>query len=111
MKRNVLNLIVGAALILIFALLLFMFQVRQSEVAVVTTFSNPTRSIDQPGAYFKLPWPIQKVYRFDQRIRSFEDKFTEDFTADNNNLLTMVYVGWRISDPSVFFPTFAGGSV
>jgi membrane protease subunit HflC len=111
MKRNSLTIIVGAALILIFALLLFMFQVRQSEVAVVTTFGNPTRSIDKPGAYLKLPWPIQKVYKFDQRIQTFEDKFTEDLTADGINLNTLVYLGWRITDPAVFFPKFAGGSI
>ncbi|MCW5551202.1 MAG: protease modulator HflC [Verrucomicrobiae bacterium] len=111
MKRNSLTVIVGAALILIFALLLFMFQVRQSEVAVVTTFGNPTRPIEKAGAYFKLPWPIQKVYKFDQRIQTFEDKFTEDLTADGINLNTLVYLGWRITDPAQFFPKFAGGSV
>lgn len=111
MKRNTLTLIIGAVLILIFALLLFVFQVRQSEVAVVTTFGNPTRPITKPGLYLKWPWPIQRVYKFDQRIQTFEDKFTEGFTADNNTLLTMVYVGWRITDPRTFFPKFADGSV
>ena len=112
MKRNLLTIIVGAVLIVIFALLLFVFQVRRSEVAVVTTFGRPTaQPYDQPGAYFKWPWPIQKVYKFDQRIQNFQDKFSENLTADNNNLLTSVYVGWKISDAKVFFPKFAGGSV
>ncbi len=113
MKRNILTLIIGAVLILIFGLLLFTFQVRQTEVAVVTTFGQPTRPIVKPGLYFKLPWPVQKVYKFDQRIQTFEevDKFSQDLTADGNTLITMVYVGWRISDPQVFFPKFAGGSV
>jgi len=112
MKRNLLTVIVGAALILIFALLLFVFQVRKSEVAVVTTFGKPTaQPITEPGAYFKWPWPIQKVYKFDQRIQNFEDKYNENLTADNNNLLSSVYVGWKISDAQEFFPKFAGGSV
>lgn len=113
MKRNLLTLVIGAVLILIFGLLLFTFQVRTSEVAVVTTFGQPTREIKEPRAFpfFKWPWPIQKVYKFDKRIQNFEDKFTEDLTADGNNLNTMVYVGWRITDPQVFFPKFAGGSV
>jgi membrane protease subunit HflC len=110
MKRNPLTLFIGAVLILLFALLLFVFQVRKSEVAVVTTFGKPTRDA-APGPHLKWPWPIQKVYKFDQRIQTFEDKFTEDLTADNNNLLTMVYVGWRIADPKTFFPKFADGSV
>jgi membrane protease subunit HflC len=111
MKRNLLTIVIGAVLIVIFALLLFVFQVRQSEVAVVTTFGKPVRNIAEPGAYFKWPWPIQKVYKFDQRVQNFEDKFSENLTADNNNLLTSVYVGWKISDAAAFFPKFAGGSV
>ena len=111
MKRNVMTIVIGAVLIVIFALLLFVFQVRRSEVAVVTTFGKPTaQPYDQPGAYFKWPWPIQKVYKFDQRVQNFEDRFSQNLTADNNNLLVMVYVGWRISDARAFFPKFAGGS-
>ncbi len=108
MKRNLLTVIVGTLLVVIFVLLLFVFQVRQSEVAVVTTFGKPVRNLTEPGAYFKWPWPIQKVYKFDQRVQNFEDKFSENFTADNITLLTSVYVGWKISDASVFFPKFPG---
>lgn len=111
MKYKPLTLAVGALLIVLFVLLLVMFQVRQSEVAIVTTFGKPTRPITNPGPYFKWPWPIQKVYKFDQRVRNFESQFTEDFTSDNNQLMTKVYVGWRITDPAEFFPRFAGGSV
>ena len=44
-------------------------------------------------------------------MQNFEDKYSENLTADNNNLLTSVYVGWKISDAKSFFPKFAGGSV
>jgi len=112
MKTNLLTPIISAVLAVIFVLLLFTFQVRTSEVAVVTTFGQTTREISVPRAFpfFKWPWPIQKVYKLDKRIQNFEDKFTETITADNNNLLTQVYVGWHISDAKAFFPKFAGGS-
>ncbi|HEX5220357.1 MAG TPA: protease modulator HflC [Verrucomicrobiae bacterium] len=112
MKKNLLTIIISAVLAVIFVLLLFTFQVRTSEVAVVTTFGRTTREITEPRAFpfFKWPWPIQKVYKLDKRIQNFEDKFTEAFTADGNNLLTQVYVGWRITDAKAFFPKFAGGS-
>ena len=106
MKRNPLTLIIGILLIIIFGLLLFVFQVRTTEVAVVTTFGNPTRPITEPGPYLKWPWPIQKVWTFDKRVQNFEDKLTEGLTQDNFNLLTSVYVGWRITDPAAFFPKF-----
>ena len=111
MKRNFLTVVIGAVLIVIFALLLFIFQVRLSEVAVVTTFGKPVQNITEPGAYFKWPWPIQKVYKFDQRVQNFEDKFNENMTADHITLLASVYVGWKISDAKAFFPKFAGGSI
>jgi modulator of FtsH protease HflC len=111
MKRNFLTVVIGAVLIVIFALLLFVFQVRLSEVAVVTTFGKPVQNITEPGAYFKWPWPIQKVYKFDQRVQNFEDKYNENYTRDNVTLLASVYVGWKISDAKAFFPKFAGGSI
>jgi membrane protease subunit HflC len=112
MKNNLLTIIISAVLALIFVLLLFTFQVRTSEVAVVTTFGETTREISEPRGFpfFKWPWPVQKVYKLDKRIQNFEDKFTETITADNNNLLTQVYVGWQIEDAKAFFPKFAGGS-
>ncbi len=111
MKRNLLTIVIGGVLILIFTLLLFVFQVRQSEVAVVTRFGRVDREKSEPGAYGRWPWPIENVYKLDQRIQNFEDKLTETLTADNNNLLTSIYVGWRITDAKTFFPKFAGGSV
>ena len=109
MKRNSLTIIIGAVLVLIFALLLFVFQVRQSETAVVATFGKPTsQNYDQPGAYFKWPWPIQKVYKYDQRVQNFEDKFSQTLTADSSMLLTSVYVGWKISDARQFLQVFPG---
>ena len=111
MNRNVLTLVIGAVLVVIFALLLFVFQVRKSEVAVVTTFGRPVNNITDPGPYFKWPWPVQNVYKFDQRVQNFEDKFSQTFTADNNTLLLSVYVGWKISDASAFFRKIPGASV
>ncbi len=110
MKRSPLTLIIGILLIVIFGLLLFTFQVRQSEVVVVTRFGNPTRTITEPGLKLRLPWGIEMVHRFDQRVQNFEDKFTEGLTQNGFNLLTSVYVGWKITDAAAFFPKFAGST-
>jgi len=112
MNRNVLTLIIGGVLVVIFALLLFVFQVRKSEVAVVTTFGRPAAAnLTEPGPYLKWPWPVQNVYKFDQRVQNFEDKFSQTYTADNNTLLVSVYVGWKINDASAFFRKIPGASV
>jgi len=108
-NRNILTLIVGAVLVIVFALLLFAFQVRYAEIAVVTTFGKPVgHAITEPGLYFKWPWPIQRVYKFDGRIQNFEDKFNETITRDNNDLILTVYAGWKISDATQFYPKFVG---
>src|SRR4030095_7626347 len=98
MKKNPLNMAVGALLIVIFALLLFLFQVRVSEVAGVTTFGKPTRQITDAGLYAKAPWPIQKVHKLDKRIQNFESKFDEALTPDGYTLLVAVYAGRRVSE-------------
>src|SRR5215471_1276406 len=110
MKRSPLTLMIGVLLLIIFGLLLFFFQVRQSEVVVVTRFGSPVRTIDKPGLQFRLPWGIEMVHRFDQRVQNFEDKFTEGLTTNGFNLLISVYVGWKITDAQAFFPKFAGSS-
>jgi membrane protease subunit HflC len=108
MKRNTLTIVIGAVLVLIFALLLFVFQVRRSETAVVATFGKPVATYTNAGAYFKIPWPIQRVYKYDQRVQNFEDKFSQTLTADYSMLLTSVYVGWKISDARQFLQVFPG---
>lgn len=114
MKRNSITFLIGFLLVLIFAALLFCFQVRQTEIALVTTFGKPTRSLNtdpdkpEPGLYFKWPWPIQKVQSFDKRIQNFDGKFEETLTQDRYPLLASVFAGWIISDPALFRERFLG---
>ncbi len=63
MKKNIVTIIIGALIIVIVAMLLFAFQVRYGQIAVVTTFGKPVRDLSEPGLYFKWPWPIQYVYQ------------------------------------------------
>lgn len=110
MKRNPITITIGVLLLVIFGLLLVFFQVRTTEVAMVTTFGRPSRAITEPGLGVKWPWPIQQVYKFDKRIQNFESQFEQVFTADGHSLLIKIYAGWNIAQPQVFFPKF-GDSV
>jgi len=110
MKKNAITITIAGVLLVIFALLLFTYQVRQSEVVVVSTFLKPTDTKAEPGLYFKWPWPIQSINRFDQRVQTFADTPSETITADSTMLVVNVFVGWRISDAKEFFPKFPGGS-
>jgi membrane protease subunit HflC len=108
MKRTPITLVTGGVLLVIVACMLFTFQVRQTEVAVVTTFGEYSRSITEPGLKGRLPWPIQKVYEFDNRMQTFERKFDETITRDQINLVVAVYAGWRIAEPKLFLESFNG---
>jgi membrane protease subunit HflC len=113
MKRSPLTLLVAFLLIAIFGLMLFVFQVRQSEVAVVTLFdkleADGVRT--NPGPHLQWPWPIERVYKLDQRVHSLEDKLEPVTLPDQNIVLLLTYTGWSISDPANFFKKFEFGSI
>ncbi|MBK9139562.1 MAG: protease modulator HflC [Verrucomicrobia bacterium] len=108
MKRNPITIITAVLVGLIFAALLFLFQVRQTEVAIVTTFGKYGDAPKGPGVHFRLPWPIQNVHRFDNRVQNFEKKFDQTTTRDSQTLLMDVFVGWKVADPRVFLERFGG---
>jgi len=103
--------VIGFLLLLIFGVMLFMYQVRVTEVAVKTRFGRVVETIDKPGVGFKLPWPIERVQRFDRRVQSFQDKFDETLTKDGRNLMVMLYLGWSIEKPATFRDRIKDGSI
>lgn len=106
MKKNPLTLATGAVVVLIFAAMLFAFQVRKTEVVIVTTLGKYSRSITEPGLNFRLPWPIQNVHRYDNRIRNLEKKYEQTTTADGRIIVIEVFMGWRVKDPRKFLELF-----
>ena len=108
MKRNPITLITGGLLVLLFVLMLFTFQVRQTDIAVVTTFGKYSRSITNAGFNPRLPWPIQHVYKFDNRIQNIETKFEETPTRDAINVLATVFAGWQIVRPESYLESLNG---
>jgi membrane protease subunit HflC len=111
MKTNRLGMIIGFLLLLIFGMMLFMYQVRVTEVAVKTRFGKVVDTIDKPGVGFKMPWPIERIQRFDRRVQSFQDKFDETLTQDGRNLMIMLYLGWSIESPAIFRDRIQDGSI
>ena len=109
MKNRIPTLIIGSFLLLIFLFLLFAFQVRTTEVAVVTTFGSISgQPRTEPGLYPRFPYPIQTVYKFDKRLQNFERKYEQSFTRDKKSPILSVFVAWQIEDPIVFLKRFNG---
>lgn len=109
MKPRTPTLIIGGLLLAIFLFLLFAFQVRTTEVAVVTTFGSISGTPKtEPGLYLRLPYPIQNVYKFDRRLQNFERKYEQTLTRDKKSPILSVFVGWRIADAELFLKRFNG---
>jgi membrane protease subunit HflC len=90
-------------LFVVLALVSAAFQVRETELALVTTFGKPTRQITKPGLYFKWPPPVEFVQKFDSRLRILEAELGETTTKGAVPVIVNTFVVWRISDPLVFF--------
>jgi modulator of FtsH protease HflC len=84
-------------------LYLFSFQVRETEVAIVTTWGEPGEPISEPGWKFKkLPSPIQKVHKFDSRPRVYLGVKEETPTRGGDPIVIDSYVVWAIDDAAKF---------
>jgi modulator of FtsH protease HflC len=102
MKRLAVTIFI-AIIVITLGLYLVSFQVRETESAMVTTFSKPTSQITEPGWYFKWPFPIQQVHKFDSRKRVFVPEVEETRTAGGEPIIVNTYVVWKISEPLDFF--------
>lgn len=103
--KNVAITIFVALIVIIMGIYLVLFQVREIETAVVTTFGKATseNEITEPGWYLKWPAPIQKVYKFDSRKRVIEGDLMETTTREAVPIIVKLYVVWKIAEPLKFF--------
>ena len=72
------------------------------KVAIITMFGDPVQEIQQPGLYFKAPWPIQQVHRLEGRAQLLQIEPFEAFTKDTKNLVLTPMVIWKVSNPTLF---------
>ncbi|MBI5722465.1 MAG: hypothetical protein HZA50_00795 [Planctomycetes bacterium] len=77
------------------------------DIVLVKTFGAPTKDLDgrkpvQAGLYFKWPWPIQEVVRYDGRLIIVEDDMEQLNTRDSRDLIATLYCGWKIADARKF---------
>jgi len=86
----------------VLALLLFSFQVRETESALVTTFGEPSDTITSPGWHRRWPAPIQNVYKFDSRNQLYEGLMEETTTKGGDTIVVSSYIVWKINDPLTF---------
>ena len=103
--KNIAITIFIVLVVIVMGLYLILFQVREIETALVTTFGKATSEdeVTEPGWYFKWPAPIQRVYKFDSRKRVFEADLVETTTKGAVPIIVNTYVVWKIAEPLQFF--------
>jgi len=73
-----------------------------TEHGLILRFGQVVRVINEPGLFFKRPYPFETVVRLDRRLLSFKPVTAEFLTADKKNLVIHSLVTWRIIDPERF---------
>ncbi|MFQ5424121.1 MAG: protease modulator HflC [Phycisphaerae bacterium] len=107
MPRNAWAMIVAAIVIVIIVLMMCAYQVPFTETVVITHFNKLSKVIepDNAGLHWKWPWPIDRVYRYDARLRTFETEFRQQGTKDQRTIILTAYATWRIADARTFLNT------
>jgi len=100
--KNIAITLLLLAVIMVLAVTFISFQVRETEVVLVTTFGKPTKQIIEPGFKLKWPPPIQNIHRFDSRLRVYETDLAETTTKGNKPLIINTFIVWRIAEPLQF---------
>lgn len=99
-------------LIIGFLALTSFYTVGETERAVITTFGKVT-AVKEAGLQFKLPYPIQDVYKVDMTTQKitigYEDKYStvnDDesrmITGDFNVVAVDFFMEWKVSDPQKY---------
>ncbi len=96
-KKKILAAAIAGGLVLVY---LTFYTTRETELALITQFGRPVRTVVNAGLHAK--WPFQSMLRFDRRLRVYNPRPSEFLTRDKKNLVIENYVAWRIEDPDRF---------
>ncbi len=106
--------VLGILVAVIFLAALVTFQVDETEYALVMTFGRPKMTVKngrrvpvvyQAGLHWKWPYPIDRVWRHDNRLQCYELKrgqVEQIQTADKYQVIVTTFVLWKIGDPLKF---------
>jgi membrane protease subunit HflC len=100
--KNVWSIISVILVVVVLAIAMCSYQVRQTETALVMRLGKPIKTITEPGWKFRFPIGIDTVYKFDSRLQLYESRLEETTTAGGEPIIIHSFVLWRIADPQKF---------
>ena len=89
--------------ILLAAVYLCLFIVNPTQQALVLTFGQIDKVIQEPGLNFKWPNPVQNVVFLEKRILDLDVPPIEPTLADNKRVVVDAFARYRISNPVLFY--------
>ena len=95
------NLLIGAAVVLVTLLYSIIYIVDEREKVLVLQFGRVVAIKEEPGLSFKLPF-IQSVVRYDDRILSRDIDPLEVTPLDDRRLVVDAFARYRIIDVNKF---------
>src|SRR5688500_2070920 len=104
-NRAFLALIFGAVLLV--ALSMSAFTVRETELAMKFRFGEIVRSDYGPGLHFMMPM-VNNVRKFDRRIITNNYPSEQFLTSEGKILRIDFYIKWRIEDVSRYYQATGG---
>ncbi len=106
--------LLGITVLLIFLAMLVVFEVKETDYAVVMNFGRPKTEIVgtetqikvyHPGLHLRWPYPIDTVWSHDNRLQCYElrkGQVEQIQTADDYQIVVTTYVLWQVGDPGLF---------
>lgn len=106
--------LLGIAVALIFLALLFVFEVKETEFAIVKRLGKPVRTaaeevrVFDAGLHFRWPF-VDRVWRHDNRLQPYDLKrgqVEQVQTFDDYQVIVTTFVLWKVGDPHKFLKAF-----
>ena len=94
--------LIPVLLLVLFAIYLSLFTVKEINQAIVLQFGDPKKVISDPGLQVKIPF-IQNVVYLDRRILSLDPAPEEVIASDQKRLIVDAYARFKIVDPLKFY--------
>lgn len=76
-----------------------------SEVMIA---GKPVTVEHNAGLFFKLPFPIDKIVTYDQRIQHVDGPVVQMQLSDENQVIPRAFATWRVIDPVAYQQTLGG---
>ena len=95
----------GAVVSAIFLVVIFSYQVKSTEIAIVKTLGKISVQ-KEAGLHFCWPYPVDIIYKFDNRMHCFDGfagKIEEVSTCEGETVVVGMFTVYKIADAEKLF--------